>query len=104
MEIIMKIDIDYEKYQKAKKQVEEIKGFYFHLLIYVIIIGSLLFINLKYSPNYLWFLWTAVSWGIGLFFNAVKAFKWFSFMGKDWEQKKIQQFIEEEKKQSIKYQ
>ncbi|MEC5167323.1 putative membrane channel-forming protein YqfA (hemolysin III family) [Flavobacterium sp. PL11] len=100
----MNIDTDFEKYQKAKKEVEEIKDFYFHLLIYVLTIGSLIFINLKYSPEYLWFYWTAISWGIGLFFHAGKAFNWFPFFGKDWEQKKIQQFIEEEKKQSIKYQ
>jgi len=100
----MKIDTDFEKYQKAKEEVEEIKGFYSHLITYVLVISFLLFINLKYSPEHLWFFWTAISWGIGLFFHAVKVFNWFPFFGKDWEQKKIQHFIEEEKKQSIKQQ
>jgi len=100
----MKTDTDFEKYQKAKKEVEEIKGFYSHLIAYVLVIGFLLFINLKHSSEYLWFFWIAISWGIGLFLHAVKAFNWFPFFGKDWEQKKIQQFIEEEKKQSLKQQ
>ena len=100
----MKIDTDFEKYQKAKEEVEEIKGFYSHLITYVLVISFLLFINLKYSPEHLWFFWTAISWGIGLFFHAVKVFNWFPFFGKDWEQKKIQHLIEEEKKQSIKQQ
>ena len=100
----MKTDTDFEKYQKAKEEVEEIKGFYSHIISYVLVISFLLFINLKYSPEHLWFFWTAISWGIGLFFHAVKAFNWFPFFGKDWEQKKIQHLIEEEKKQSIKQQ
>jgi hypothetical protein len=100
----MKTDNDFEKYQKAKQEVEEIKGFYSHVISYALVISFLLFINLKYSPKHLWFFWTAISWGIGLFFHAVKTYNWFPFFGKDWEQKKIQQFIEEEKEQLIKQQ
>ena len=31
-------------------------------------------VNLIYSPNELWFVWTTLGWGIGLFFHAVKVF------------------------------
>jgi hypothetical protein len=88
---------EYERYQKAKKQVKEIKGFYAHLTSYIIVISFLIFINLKYSPEYFWFLWTMLSWGIGLFFHAVHVFNWFPFLNKDWEERKIKQFMEEEK-------
>ena len=100
----MESNTAFEKYQNAKKQVEEIKGFYSHLLSYVLVIGVLIFINLRYSPQYLWFLWTAVGWGIGLFFHGNKVFNWLPFIGKEWEQKKLQQFMEEEKNKSNKYQ
>lgn len=104
MEVNRNSNSDFEKYQNAKKQVEEIKGFYSHLLSYLIVMGVLIFINLKYSPEYLWFLWTMTGWGIGLFFHAVKVFNWFPFIGKDWEEKKVQQFMDEEKNKSNKYQ
>ncbi len=88
---------DYERYQKAKKQVKEIKGFYGHLTSYILVLTLLIYINLKYSPEYLWFLWTMFGWGLGLFFHAVRVFNWFPFLGKDWEERKIKQFMDEEK-------
>ncbi|WP_298392578.1 2TM domain-containing protein [Flavobacterium sp.] len=104
MELIMETNQDFEKYQKAKKQVEEIKGFYSHLAFYVAFNLVIVFINLKYSPNTLWFFWTTFSWGIGVFFHAVKVFNWIPLLGKDWEQKKLQQFMDEERNKSNKYQ
>lgn len=92
-----KFNTDYEKYQRAKKQVNEIKGFYTHFAIYILVMGFLIFINLKYSPEYLWFLWTMLGWGIGVASHAMKVFNFFPFLGKDWEQRKIKQFMDEEK-------
>lgn len=105
MELIMDTNnSDYERYQKAKKQVEEIKGFYIHAFCYVIVVLILMYINLRYSPQYLWFLWTTCGWGIGLFFHAVRVFNWMPFLNKDWEEKKIKQFMEEEKNKENKWQ
>lgn len=88
---------EYERYQRAKKQVEEIKGFYGHLLTYVLIMLFFLFINLKYTPRHLWFFWPMLGWGIGLLFHGLKAFNYTPFLGKDWEQKKIKEFMDYEK-------
>lgn len=85
-----------ERYQIARKKVKEIKGFYSHLTFYFIFNVIIIFINLKYDPKVLWFTWTTLSWGIGLFFHAVRVFNWFPFFGKDWEEKKIKEFIEQE--------
>ena len=94
---------EYENYKKAQKKVEEIKGFYGHLFSYTLVISILIFINLKYTPSYLWFFWTAFGWGIGLFFHAVRVFNWFPFFNKDWEEKKIQEFMDEDMKNRNKY-
>lgn len=88
---------EYERYQKAKKQVKEIKGFYGHLTSYMIVLAILIYINLKYTPEYLWFIWTMFGWGIGVFFHAVRAFNWFPFLNKDWEERKIRQYMDEDK-------
>ena len=94
---------DYEKYQKAHKQVQEIKGFYTHLLTYVVVMIFLVYINLRYSPEYLWFLWSMAGWGIGLLFHGMKAFNYTPFMGKNWEEKKIKEFMDEEDNKRKKY-
>ncbi len=88
---------EYERYQRALKQVKEIKGFYGHLTSYVIVLAILIYLNLKYTPEYLWFIWTLLGWGIGLLFHGIRVFNWFPFLNKDWEEKKIRQFMEEDK-------
>ena len=102
MELIMeKNNEEYEKYQRAKKQVKEIKGFYSHLLSYVLVMAVLIFINLKYTPQYLWFFWSLFGWGIGLLFHAIRTFNFFPFfLNDDWEQRKIKQYIDEENRKN----
>lgn len=89
--------LDLERYQKAQKRVKEIKGFYGHLASFILVILFLTFINLRFSPKHIWFYWPMIGWGIGLFFHAVGVFNIIPFFGKDWEQKKINEFIAKEK-------
>lgn len=93
---------EYERYLKAKEQVKEIKDFYSHLIVYVCVIGFLAFINFKYSPEHIWFYWPMLGWGIGLFFHGLKAYD-VTILGKNWEEKKIREFMEEDKKKQNKY-
>ena len=88
---------DFERYQRAQKQVENIKGFYGHLVSFVFVMFFLVVINLKYSPQYLWFFWPMLGWGIGLLFHGLKAFNYSPFLGKDWENRKIKEFMDNEK-------
>jgi hypothetical protein len=82
-----------EKYEKAKKRVEEIKGFYSHLIAYVAVNVVLVIINLVTGPGYLWFVWPLLGWGIGLFFHAMGVFVFSKFPGKQWEEKKIKELM-----------
>lgn len=86
------------KYIKAKERVEELKKFYGNLTSYILVISLLAGIN--YWTNewrYMWFLWAAFGWGIGLFFHAINTFRWNPFFGKDWEERKINEIMEKEK-------
>lgn len=84
------------KYFKAKERVEELKKFYGNLTSYVIIISLLAALNYwTNSWRYMWFLWAAFGWGIGLFFHALNTFNLNPFFGKDWERRKIKEFMDD---------
>jgi hypothetical protein len=104
MELIMETNQNnIEKYLAAKKQVREIKGFYGNLILYILVNLFLLFINLKYSPDDIWFFWPMIGWGIGVAFHGMKVFNYMPFLGKDWENRKISEYMkEEEKKNNLK--
>lgn len=87
-----------ERYFKARKRVEEIKGFYGNLIAYVVVNIGLMVVNLLTSPAYLWFLWPMLGWGIGVLFHGMKVFDFMPFFGKDWEEKKIKEFMDKEEK------
>jgi hypothetical protein len=61
-------------YKTARRRVEAKLGFYIHLAIYVIVNALLVFLNLTYTPQYLWFLWALLGWGIGICFHALGVF------------------------------
>ncbi len=98
------------QYDKAKKKVTLIKGFYRHLFIYLCVClsitlfkfigtmteGSVVFNVFKHAS--LLFLW--IPWGIGLLIQGMVAFDVISLMmGKGWEERKVQKILEQEKEQ-----
>jgi len=86
-----------EGFDKAKKRVMEIKGFYVHFLVYLVMSIFFLVINLLSSPGVYWFYWPILGWGIGVFFHAMGTFNK-RFLGKDWEDKKIKEILEKDNK------
>ncbi|MBR9854416.1 MAG: 2TM domain-containing protein [Algicola sp.] len=94
-----------EKYNKAKKRVEEIKGFYIHFAIYVVI-NTFILINIFIRTDNFW-QWehfiTLIAWGIGLMFHASKTFGANPLLGRDWEQRQIQKYMDEDKEEMKKY-
>jgi len=86
-----------EKYNKAKKRVEEIKGFYSHLFSYIGVNIVLIVINMVSSFGTWWFYWVTIFWGIGLFWHAMGVFVFGRMTSGSWEEKKIKQILEEEK-------
>ena len=79
-------------YYKAKKRVEQLKGFYGNLISYCCVIPFLVFINLKLTPGFHWFWFSAGGWGFGLIMHAFHTFGYSS----DWEERKIKEILEKE--------
>lgn len=85
-----------ERYYQAKKRVEEIKGFYGNLIAYVVVNIGLMVLNLVTSPNHLWFFWPMLGWGIGVVFHGLKVFNYSPFFNKEWEERKIREYMNKE--------
>lgn len=85
-------------YKKAKERVENIKGFYWNLATYILLIPVIVFVNLEFTPDFHWFWYILSAWGVGLASNAFQTFNLFKFFaGKDWEKRKIKEFMNDDK-------
>ncbi|MBZ9570815.1 2TM domain-containing protein [Methanobrevibacter sp. TMH8] len=92
-------DTNDESYKRAKKRLEDVKGFYTNLISYIIVNIFLFIINMIFTPGFWWFLFPLVFWGIGVVFHFLGVFVFEKrVFGKKWEDKKIQQYMEDEKK------
>ncbi len=76
--------------QTAIDQVRAIKGFYSHLMTYVLVIGLLFAINLLTDSSYIWAWWPAMGWGIGIINHGLNAFEVFNLFGAKWERRQIE--------------
>ncbi|MEO8517222.1 MAG: 2TM domain-containing protein [Flavobacterium sp.] len=86
-----------DRYYKAKKRVDEIKGFYGNLVAYIAVNAFFLILNLLTSPEHLWFYWPMLGWGIGVLFHGLRVFNSLPFFGKDWEERKLQELMDKDK-------
>ncbi len=87
--------ISSKRYEKARERVEAIKGFYGNLTAYCIVIPFLAFINYR-TTSFAWFIFPAVGWGFGLLGHGLKAYGYNPLFGKNWEERKIKQYMEDE--------
>ncbi|WP_461754606.1 histidine kinase [Myroides sp. LJL115] len=95
----MKI-IDQEKTEpelilEAKKKVEKIKAFYSHLTVFIMTNLFLVGLNLLTSPEFLWSLIVMFFWAIILVAQFMKVNNYSFFLGDNWEEKQIDQYIKE---------
>ncbi|MGQ7944796.1 histidine kinase [Flavobacterium sp. WC2509] len=93
MEVSAAYSDENKSYLRAKKRVEELKGFYGNAISYCCVIPILIFVNLKFSPGFQWFWFSAGGWGIGVVMHAFKVFGYSS----GWEERKIREILEKEK-------
>jgi len=85
------------KYRKARDRVFEIKKFYSDLISFIVVVTILAIVN--YWTNewrYAWFLWVVLGWGIGLIFHAMNTFRLNPFLNKEWEERKIKEFMKDD--------
>lgn len=87
--------ISSKRYERAKKQVEELKGFYIHFSIYLIMVPVFIYLNLK-STGFPWALFPIIGWGAGVAGHAMEVFNYNPILGKNWEERKIRKLMDED--------
>jgi len=85
-----------DSYLRARKHVEELKGFYYSLISYVFVIPFLIFINYQTFWGFHWFWFPMFGWGLGLAIQAYRVFVNNGVLGMGWEKRKMEQFMNEE--------
>jgi TM2 domain-containing membrane protein YozV len=89
---------DQELYERARKIVEEKKGFYTHLAVYVLVNTFLIIIwAFPSGGGYPWFLWPLGGWGIGIIFHFLGVFVF--PRQTEWERRAIEKEVEHLKKE-----
>lgn len=87
------------RYKAAKRRVKEIKGFYIHATVYVLVNMFLLALNVQQGEsvtdldNY----WTAILWGVGLLAHGLSVFLPQIIFGRDWEERKTRELMDKYK-------
>jgi len=97
-----------QNYELAKKKVELIRKFYKHLVIYILVNIA---ISVVKVVNYMrdgftfeeaffqldvFIVW--IIWGVFVILQAIKTFKAGTILGADWEERKIQEIMNENKR------
>jgi transcriptional regulator with XRE-family HTH domain len=74
----------------AFNQVRKLKGFYFHLAQYVLVVSLLTVINALTMPKYWWVQWVIMGWGIGVFLHWLQISDRFNPLGSKWEKEQVE--------------
>ena len=94
-----------ERYVLAKKRFKKLKAFYLHLAVYIVVnlLLTIITITEKYYDGVVkvFFVvdtyWIWLFWGIGVLFHGLRVFRFSSLVGKDWEERKIKEFMDQHK-------
>ncbi|SFD31482.1 2TM domain-containing protein [Algibacter pectinivorans] len=85
-----------KKQEQARQHIQNIKGFYQHLVAYILFIPFTIFINYKTYWDYKWFWYSIIIWGIGVAIHALRVFVFKDALGSKWEARKIEEIMRKE--------
>lgn len=86
--------IENKRYERAKQKVDDLKGFYVHLTIYLIFVPVFIYFNTQ-STSFPWALFPILGWGWGVLGHASETFGWNPVLNKSWEKRKIEEYMKD---------
>ncbi len=102
-----------DKRIRAKNRVDQLKGFYIHLTVYMLVNLFIIAVSLTARMNNgegfaeAFFNFgtfaTPIFWGIGLAFHAAKVLAYNPFFSKEWEERQIQKYMEQDRREAERF-
>ncbi|MFS0636856.1 2TM domain-containing protein [Mesobacillus foraminis] len=94
------MDVEEQKYRKAKSMVNKLKGFYIHAFVFTVVNLGLFLLNILVSPERIWFFWSLGGWSIGLLAHGIVTYGITPFSAQ-WENRKMKEFMDRLDKEEI---
>ncbi|HEX2164979.1 MAG TPA: 2TM domain-containing protein [Thermoanaerobaculia bacterium] len=88
----------HRRYLAARRRAHELRSFYQHALIYLVVNAILASVNLLSDPGEIWFVFPLIGWGIGLAIHGFTTFGFGGLFGPEWERRKIEQLLAADEK------
>jgi hypothetical protein len=85
--------LDPAKFVQAKRRLAAMKGFYIHLIVFLLVVAGLLVVNVAAGGEW-WVQWVLLGWGVGVIAHAAAVFGHIPRMIADWERRKIKQLMQ----------
>ena len=82
------------RYDEALRHVREVRGFYVHAAVYIVVIGGLATVNLLTGHGRWWFVFPALGWGVGVAAHGLSVFAVRGWLGAGWEARKVREYLD----------
>lgn len=79
-----------EQEREALEYVRDIKGFYSHLIVYLIAVPLFVAAGLYYPTDQTWYVWPILGWGLGVAAHGLAVYEVFFLFGEDWERRQVE--------------
>ena len=79
-----------EQEREALEYVRDIKGFYSHLVVYLVSVTAMVVSSFFFESSHPWYIWPILGWGIGVAAHGFSVFEIFSLFGADWERRQVE--------------
>ena len=78
--------------RRARERVGEIRAFYHHLTVYLVV-NAILFLIDIFSGGGTWFFWPLLGWGIAVAIHGLNTFQILPWSSKAWEDRKVRELM-----------
>jgi len=83
--------------KRVRKRVKNIREFYTHIVVYLMVNALLVVIWHFTGGGFPWFVFVLGGWGIGIVLHWYTVFIEEGLLGKNWEDKKVEKLMEKER-------
>lgn len=80
---------------EAIKYVKNLKDFYKHLIVFIVVAPCLVAFNAWLTPGIWWVVWAIGAWAFAIAMHLLTVFGFLKFFGPDWEQRQFQKRMRE---------